>query len=460
MSNPTEADATPIRSMDQLAAWFAADCKPPEAFGIGTEHEKFGFRRTDLSPPPYEPAGIRAVLEGIGRRPGWAPIRDQGRLIGLQGEGRWRGASVSLEPGGQFELSVAVLPDLHATKREFEAHFAEVGEAAAPLELGFAPLGFHPTVRREQMPWMPKSRYAIMRRYMPERGTRGLDMMLRTCTVQANLDYASESDMVAKLRVSLLLQPVATALFANSPFTEGRPNGLLSVRAAVWTDTDPDRTGIPAVAFEDGFGFARYVEWLLDVPTYFVVRDGRFVDVAGASFRDHLAGRLEKDGVSLAPATMGDFADHVTTVFTDVRLKRFLEMRGADAGSPEMMLAQSALWVGLLYDPAALAAAASLLRARPWRDFAGLRSEVPRLGLAAPWGRGSLRDLAREVVAIAVEGLHARARRNHRGDDEAGYLAPLEAIVAGGPTQAERWLERYRTEWDGDLAPIFPEAAI
>ncbi len=424
MSNPTDADATPIRSMGQLAEWFAAGCKPPEAFGIGTEHEKFGFRRTDLSPPPYEPAGIRAVLEGIGRLPGWAPIRDQGRLIGLHGEGRWLGASVSLEPGGQFELSGAVVPDLHATKRELDAHFAEVRAAAAPLGLGFAPLGFHPTARRDQMPWMPKSRYAIMRRYMPERGTRGLDMMLRTCTVQANLDYASEADMVAKLRVSLLLQPVATALFANSPFTEGRPNGLLSARAAVWTDTDPDRTGIPAVAFEDGFGFARYVDWLLDVPMYFVVRDGRFVDVAGASFRDHLAGRLERDGMSLGPATMGDFADHVTTVFTDVRLKRFLEMRGADAGSPEMMLAQSALWVGLLYDPAALAAAASLLRARPWQDFAELRCTVPRLGLEAPWGRGTLRDLAREMVAIATEGLRARTRRNGGGDDETAYLAP------------------------------------
>ena len=305
--------------------------------------------------------------------------------------------------------------------------------AAAPLGLGFAPLGFHPTARRDQMPWMPKSRYAIMRGYMPRRGTRGLDMMLRTCTVQVNLDYASEADMVAKLRVSLLLQPVATALFANSPFTEGRPNGLLSARAAVWTDTDPDRTGIPAVVFEDGFGFARYVEWLLDVPMYFVVRDGRFVDVAGASFRDHLAGRLEKDGAALGPATIGDFADHVTTVFTDVRLKRFLEMRGADAGSAEMMLAQSALWVGLLYDPAALAAAASLIRAQPWQDFAGLRRVVPRLGLEAPWRRGTLRDLARDMVAIATEGLRARARRDTGADDEIRLPRPAGGDRGGRP---------------------------
>ncbi|HEX4262127.1 MAG TPA: glutamate--cysteine ligase, partial [Acetobacteraceae bacterium] len=381
MSNPGEADATPIRSTAQLADWFAAGCKPPSQFGIGTEHEKFGFRTRDLSPPPYEPAGIGATLEGIGSRPGWAPIRDRGHLIGLAGEGAWSGASVSLEPGGQFELSGAVLPDLHATSREFAAHFAEVREAAAPLGLGFAPLGFHPTARRADIPWMPKSRYAIMRDYMPRRGGRGLDMMLRTCTVQVNLDFASEADMIEKMRVSLLLQPVATALFANSPFTEGRPNGLLSARAAVWTDTDPDRTGIPAVVFEDGFGFARYVEWVLDVPMYFVMRDGRYVDVAGASFRDHMAGRLTRDGVDLGPATIGDFADHVTTVFTDVRLKRFLEMRGADAGSPAMMLAQSALWVGLLYDPAALAAASALVRNHDWRLLAGLRDAVPVHGL-------------------------------------------------------------------------------
>ena len=456
MSNPGDADATPITDTRQLAAFIAAGGKPREAFRIGTEHEKFGFSRRDLRPPPYEPGGIRALLEGIGGFE-WQPILDDGQPIGLKGEGRHRDASVSLEPAGQLELSGAPLETLHDTRREFESHFAEVREAAAPLGLGFAPLGFHPTMPREAMPWMPKGRYAIMRRYMPLKGSRGLDMMQRTCTVQVNLDYASEADMVRKLRTSLALQPLATALFANSPFLEGRPNGLLSGRAAVWLDTDPDRTGIPGVVFEDGFGFERYVEWLLDVPMYFVHR-GDYVDVAGASFRDFMRGR--SDILAGETATLGDFADHMTTAFTDVRLKRFLEMRGADAGSLPMMLAQSALWVGLLYDEAALAAASALVAAHPWTDFAALRPVVPRQGLSAAWQRGTLRDLARDVLAIAAEGLRARGRRDASGADESVYLAPLQEIVAGGPTQAEYWIGRYHGAWRGDASRIFAEAEI
>ena len=312
---------------------------------------------------------------------------------------------------------------------------------------------------------MPKSRYAIMRRYMQLTGQLGLDMMLRTCTVQVNLDYSSEADMARKLRVSLALQPVATALFANSPFTEGRPNGLLSARAQVWTDTDPDRTGMPPVMFEEGFGFERFVEWLLDVPMYFVMRDGAYVDVAGASFRDHVAGRLRDAAGNAVPgeATLGDFADHMTTAFTDVRLKRFLEMRGADAGSPAMMLAQSAFWVGLLYDDAALAAADALVRRRPWADYAALRAAVPRQGLDAPLGAGAgstVRDLARDAVAIAADGLSARAMRDSAGQDEAAYLAPLQDIAAGAPTQAERWLSCYHGVWSGQVSCIFEDAAV
>ena len=458
MSNPGEADATPITSLRQLAEFIAAGCKPPETWRIGTEHEKFGFRQSDLAPPPYEPDGIRDLLEALAAQAGWRRISDNGRIIGLSQDG----ASISLEPGGQFELSGAPLADLHATEAELAAHFAALRAVAAPRGLGFAPLGFHPLARREDMPWMPKSRYAIMRRYMPTRGSLGLDMMLRTCTVQVNLDYGSEADMVRKFRVGLLLQPVATALFANSPFTEGRPNGLLSARARVWTDTDPDRTGIPAVAFEDGFGFERYVDWLLDVPMYFVLRDGQYVDLAGQSFRRHLEGRLEAPPGSppLGPATLGDFADHMTTVFTDVRLKRFLEMRGADAGSPAMMLAQSALWVGLLYDPAALEAAWALVRRRPWQDYAALRPLVPRLGLETPWQGGRLRDLAREVVAIAEQGLSARARLDAAGRDERRHLAPLAAIVAGAPTQAEHWLKQYQGMWAGDVRHILRDAQV
>jgi glutamate--cysteine ligase len=307
------------------------------------------------------------------------------------------------------------------------------------------------------MPWMPKGRYAIMRNYMPKVGTMGLDMMTRTCTVQVNLDYASEADMVKKLRVSLALQPLATAMFANSPFTEGRPNGFLSYRAHVWTDVDNDRSGIPAVAFENGFGFERYVEWLLDVPMYFVYRDGRYVDLAGQSFRRFMNGSLHDTEAGVA--TVGDFADHMTTAFTDVRLKRFLEMRGADAGRVDMMVAQSAFWVGLLYDEAALEAAAALVRSRPWTEFAALRSQVPRLGLSTLWQSGTLRDLAREVVEIAKDGLRSRAAMGAHGLDETIYLAPLEAIAAGAPTQAEHWLEKYNGIWNGNVTRIFNEAA-
>ena len=453
MSNPGEADATPITSRDQLAAYIAEGCKPREAFRIGAEHEKFGFRRSDLVAPPYRPDGIEAMLDGIGRL-GWEAIRDDGNVIGL----KRGGASVSLEPAGQFELSGAPLSTLHEVWDEQEAHFAEVRAVAEPLGLGFAPLGFHPLATRAQMPWMPKRRYAIMRRYMPLKGSLGLDMMLRTCTVQVNLDYASEADMRRKLRVSLALQPLATALFANSPFTEGRLNGQMSARARVWTDTDPDRSGMPPVMFEDGFGFERYVDWLLQVPMYFVIRDGQYIDLAGRSFVQFMAGRLPELPGELP--TLGDFADHMTTAFTDVRLKRFLEMRGADAGSAVMMLAQSALWVGLLYDEAALAAAAALVARHPWADYAALRAMVPQHGINAPWQGGSLRDLAAEVVAIATDGLRARRRLDREGRDESIFLAPLHEIAAGGPTQAEYWVARFNGAWQGDAGRVFGEAAI
>jgi glutamate--cysteine ligase len=459
MSNPGDADSTPIISLKQLADHIAAGCKPAEQFRIGTEHEKFGFRLADLAPPPYQPAdgqpgSIRALLDGLQRFGGEA-ITDAGNTIGLkQGD-----AAISLEPAGQLELSGAPVETLHQTIAELEAHYDQVRSVSRELQIDFLPLGFHPTATREQMPWMPKSRYAIMRRYMPKVGTRGLDMMTRTCTVQVNLDYASEQDMVRKLRVSLLLQPLATALFANSPFSEGSPNGFLSYRAYAWTDTDNDRSGTPRVMFEPGFGFEHYAEWLVDhVPMYFIYRDGAYIDVAGASFRDFMAGRLHN--VAGATPTVGDFADHITTVFTDVRIKRFLEMRGADAGRADMMVAQSAFWVGLLYDEAALTAAEALLRDATWEDAVALRAAVPREGLAASWRGGSLRDLARDAIAISHDGLQSRRRYNQAGLDESIYLAPLEAIAAGEPTQAEHWLARYHQAWQGDVRAIFREGAI
>lgn len=439
MSNPGQADPTPITHARQLAEWFAAGCKPREAWRIGTEHEKFGFRRADGTPPAYEGQGIQAMLEGIQAK-GWAPITDAGNVIGLSRDGE----SVSLEPGGQFELSGAPLGNLHETRLELAAHLRDVHAVAAPLGLGFAGMGFHPVATREAMPWMPKSRYKIMRRYMPTKGGLGLDMMLRTSTVQVNLDFGDEADMVEKLRVSLALQPLATALFASSPLLEGKPSGFKSLRGRVWTDTDPDRTGIPACVFEEGFGFERFAEYVLDVPMYFVARDGVLHDVAGASFRDFMAGRVQ--ALRGIPATMGDVADHVTTVFTEVRLKRFLEMRGADSGSAAMILAKPAFWVGLLYDDAAQKAARALTRSWTLDEIMAMRAEVPQQALQARIAGRELRDVAREVLAISADGLRAR------GMGEEAYLAPLWEIAESGMTQADRILQLYHGPWAGDAA--------
>jgi glutamate--cysteine ligase len=459
MSNPGEGDATPITSIRQLADYIAVGCKPADQFRIGTEHEKFGFRLKDLAPPPYlpsdgQPGCIRDLLAGM-QRFGGEPIKDHDNTIGL----KMGGAAISLEPAGQLELSGDIVATMHEAKAELDTHNDQVRQVSRELDLGFAPLGFHPFARREDMPWMPKGRYAIMRRYMPTVGSFGLDMMTRTCTVQVNLDYASEQDMVRKLRVSLLLQPLATALFANSPFCDGKANGYLSNRARAWTDTDNQRSGIPAVMFEDGFGFERYVRWMVEsVPMYFVYRDGRYIDVAGRSFADFLAGKIpELTGIE---PTMGDFADHLTTVFTDVRLKRFLEMRGADAGRPDMMIAQSAFWVGILYEDSALAAAESVLRGAGWQDAVAARAAVPRDGLAAAWRGGTLRDLAREIVEISAQGLRTRRRLDHSGADESIHVAPLLKILKGEPTQAEYWLGRYQNIWRGDIRRILQEAAI
>ncbi|GBQ92147.1 glutamate--cysteine ligase [Asaia krungthepensis] len=460
MSNPGDLNDTPIENKAQLVALLEEGAKPQESWRIGTEHEKFGFvlpgdrsGREAFSPPPYAPGGIESLLEALkGNGDDWQAIEDHGKLIGLKGQGAHKGESVSLEPAGQFELSGRPVADLHETRAEMDAHFGALREPAAALGLGFAPLGFQPLWSRDAMPIMPKSRYAIMRRYMPKVGSLGLDMMTRTCTVQVNLDFGSEEDMARKMRVSLALQPLATAFFANSPFYEGKPNGLLSNRAHIWTDTDNARSGMPPCCFDENFGFEHYVDWVLDVPMYFVMRDGEIRDVAGASFRDWLAGKSQSALEGLTP-TMGDFEDHLTTVFPDVRLKQFLEMRGADAGSPAMMLAQSALWVGLLYDPATLVAAEALVREQDWSSYRALRGAVPTQAMNASFP-GGLRALASRVVALAAQGLRAR------GLGEESYLAPLEAIAAGAPTQAEIWLERFHGAWQGDVRPIFQEASI
>jgi glutamate--cysteine ligase len=449
-------DAHPIESRHALVAWLEQGCKPPDSFRVGTEHEKIPFYRADLAPVPYEgERGVRALLAGVEAKLGWAPILDEDRLIGLYDE---QGAgAISLEPGGQFELSGAPLATIHETAAELDRHLADVLDVGKKLGVGFLSLGLSPKWPLSETPVMPKSRYQIMARYMPKVGARGLDMMFRTATVQANLDFSSEADMVKKMRVGLALQPVATALFANSPFLDGKPNGFLSCRSEIWRDTDNQRAGMLPFAFEPGMGFERYVDYALDVPMYFVKRGAYYHDVAGASFHDLLAGRLA--ALPGERATISDWVNHLSTIFPEVRLKRYLEMRGADVGSRERILALPALFVGLFYDSGSLDAAYDLIK--PWRDEdrQKLRRDVPRLALAADVAGRPLREIAGEVLAIARAGLSRRARREGDGRDETIYLAPLEESVATGRVPAQDWLARYETEWGGRVDPIFEEAA-
>jgi glutamate--cysteine ligase len=431
-------------TFEQLAASFAEGCKPKSQFKVGAEHEKFGFR-ADRLPPPYDgPDGILALMQGLQSKFGWAPVMEGPTVIGLHRGG----ANVSLEPGGQFELSGAPLADMHAIADETKNHLDEVAEVG--LGIGFLALGFHPTITRAQSPVMPKGRYAIMSRYMPKVGGLGLDMMFRTCTVQANLDFASEADMASKFRTSLALQPIATALFANSPFTEGKPTGLLSTRANVWTDTDADRTGMLDFVFEDGFGFEAYARYALQVPMYFVKRGDTYIDVAGRSFADFIEGKLPELPGELA--TLKDWADHCTTIFPEVRLKTYLEMRGADSGPLDMLVALPSLWTGILYDDASTAAAWDLCKGWTRDQRVQLRGDAAKVALKGEVAGRSVRDVAVDLVAIAREGLV------RRGLGEEVHLAPLEEIADSGLTQADRWLEKFHGPWGGSVQPIFEEA--
>jgi len=453
MSGPDHPDAEPITDKRRLVEHLETGCKPEEAWRIGTEHEKFAFRTDDLSPVPYEgPGGIRAILEGL-ERFGWQPVREQGKPIALIGDT----GSITLEPGGQFELSGAALETLHQTCAEVHEHLTQVKEVAGELGVGLLGIGFNPKWTRAEMPWMPKGRYRIMEAYMPRKGTLGLDMMLRTCTVQVNLDFSTESDMVRKFRVGLALQPVATALFANSPFVEGKPGSHLSYRSFVWTDTDPDRCGILPFVFEDGMGFERYVDYMLDVPMYFVYRDGRYLDAAGQSFRDFMAGRLP--ALPGEAPRLSDWNDHLTTVFPEVRLKHFLEMRGADAGPWRRICALPAFWVGLFYDRGALDAAWDLVKDWTEEDHAYLRDEASRRALGTPFKGTTLGGVALEVLALAEAGLKARDRRDTSGADEVHHLDPLMEIAKAGRTPAEEMVAAYEGRWRGSVDPIFSEYA-
>ncbi len=446
----SQADDPFIEHRDQLLAAMIGGEKPKDRWRIGTEHEKLVYKRSDFHAPSYdEPCGIHDLLMNL-RQFGWEPVEEGGKVIAMRGED----GTVSLEPAGQLELSGAPLENLHQTCAETGRHLEQVKAIGECCGVGFLGLGMWPDKTRDELPLMPKGRYAIMLRHMPRVGTMGLDMMLRTCTIQVNLDYASEADMAKKFKVGLALQPLATALFANSPFTEGKPNGYLSYRSHIWSDTDPHRTGMLPFVFEDGFGYDRYVDYMLDVPMYFVFRDGKYIDAAGQSFRAFLQGKL--------PALPGelpreaDWIDHLSTAFPEVRLKSFLEMRGADGGPWSRICALPAFWVGLLYDQSALDAAWDVVKHWTMEEREALRNAVPKLALDAPIpGGGRLGDIAGEVLKIARSGLAARARLNASGDNETGCLDTLEEIVASGKVPAQRLLDMYHGEWNGDVKRVY-----
>ncbi len=444
----------PIESFEQLASYLEDGCKPKDDWRIGTEHEKFGYCKDTLRPIPYAgERSILAVLEGLRDAHGWTPVEESGFLIGLEKDG----ANVSLEPGGQLELSGAPLENIHATCEEVNAHLRDVKHIADAVGVGFIGLGAAPIWRHEDMPLMPKGRYKLMDNYMQTVGTMGTTMMRRTCTVQVNLDFASEADMVKKFRVALALQPVATALFANSPFLEGRPNGMKSWRANVWRHLDDDRTGMLPFVFEDGMGFERYVDYALDVPMYFVYRDGKYIDALGQSFRDFMKGRLP--ALPGETPTLSDWADHLTTIFPEARIKKFMEMRGADGGPWRRLCALPALWVGLLYDQTALDAAWDLVKGWDAQTRDALRVAAARDALQARVGDIDMRALAGRVLEISREGLKARARPGAGGmiPDERHFLHALEDSVADGRVPADELLEKYYGEWNGDLTRIYAE---
>ncbi len=450
-----EKSKTRIESRSQLLEYMEFGNKPEAKWCLGTEHEKFGFSVADCAPLPYEgECSIRSILDGLVENYQWQAVSEQGKTIALLDD---TGASVTLEPGGQLELSGALLDNLHDTCLEVNTHLKQVKSIAEPLGASFLGMGFQPKMRREDIEWMPKGRYKIMRNYMPRVGTLGIDMMSRTCTVQVNLDFSSEADMVRKFRTSLALQPVATALFANSPFVDGRPCGFASYRSHVWEDTDPDRTGMLPFVFDGEFGFERYVDYMLDVPMYFVHRGEEYIDASGQSFRDFMQAAL--------PALPGelpgfeDWEDHMTTAFPEVRLKQFLEMRGADGGPWRRLCALPAFWAGILYDSSALDAAWDLASGWSMEERLKLRTDAARLGLKATIDGRTLQEVSLELLDIAHHGLAARARLNSAGDNETGFLTPLLETAESGITPADRKLALYLDRWNQSVEPIFEECA-
>ncbi len=447
--------ASVVENRDELVAYLESGCKPKSEWRIGTEHEKFGYHTEDCSPLPYEgERGIRAMLLGMKEYCDWKVEYEGENIIGLHCP---ISGSITLEPGGQFELSGAPLENIHDTCCEVIRHLDDVRKVAGPLDIKFLGMGFSPKWALDEIPIMPKGRYKIMRKYMQKVGNLGLDMMFRSSTVQVNLDFSSEADMVKKLRMSLALQPISTALFASSPFTDGKPNGFLSYRSEVWRDTDPARTGMLPFAFEDGMGFERYTDYALDVPMYFVYRDGNYIDATGQSFRDFLAGKLP--ALPGTKPTLADWESHLTTLFPEVRVKRYMEMRGADSGRWRKLCALPALWTGLFYDQSSLDAAYDLIKDWSAIERQSLRDEVPKTALDTPFREGTVLDIARQMLDISKAGLKARARRNDSDDDERVFLGPIEDIVAEGRTRSQRLLDQYHNEWNGNIDELFKNQA-
>lgn len=448
------SQAPSIENRQQLIEYLESGCKPKSQWGLGTEHEKFGFTTDDLRPLPYAgERGIFAMLKGL-EQFGWKPVEEHGNLIALLDD---TGASVTLEPGGQLELSGALLDNVHQTCEEVYNHLKQVKSVAEPLGIAFMGMGFNPKWALKDTQWMPKGRYRIMREYMRKRGNLGQDMMARTCTVQVNLDFSSEADMIRKFQVALALQPIATALFANSPFKEGKPTGYVSYRSHVWEDTDPDRTGMLPFVFDSSMSFERYVDYMLDVPMYFVYHDGEYIDASGQSFRDFLNGKLPV--LPGEKPVIKDWEDHLTTAFPEVRLKRYMEMRGADGGPWRKLCALPALWAGLLYDDSALDAAWDLVRDWSMAERLKLRMDAPKLGLKAQIRDRSLQSLSLEVLELASKGLTARNRLGTSGENESGFLEPLFANARAGLTPADKKLAAYYGRWNESVDPLFTEAA-
>lgn len=432
-----------ILNKSQLVEYFEKGNKPSDKWGIGTEHEKFLYRSSDLRRLDYNSdSGINTILSHM-QSHGWIPLMENDFLIGL----KKNGASISLEPGGQFELSGRNFKTIHHTYIETKKHFEELKTICRKFGFFSLPMGVDPLWKQEDMPWMPKKRYTIMRGYMPTKGNLGLEMMTNTATIQVNLDYANEADMVQKMRIAQALQPIATAIFANSPFSQGKPNGYLSYRAQIWNDTDPDRCGFLPFIFDEGFGFERWVDYLLNVPMYFICRDGHYIPTGGITFQDFIDGKHK-----LRP-TMEDWETHASTVFPDVRLKQFIEMRGADASFVSHIASLSAFWVGLLYDGQSRDEAYELISKWDMETIQHVRAQVPKAGLNAGSGNIHAGRVAKELYRLAVEGLIRRS--NLCGaDDEAQYLDPVREITSSGITQAERLLKRYHTQYHGNLKEL------